>query len=382
MADLPLQPTNPTTDADDGAPQDGIGLCLSGGGYRAMLFHVGTLWRLHEAGLLEKVARISSVSGGSITSAALAIAWPDIVANPAREVFVARFVDKVRALAGHTVDVGAVLGGLLLPGSVSDRVAGAYRRYICGHATLQDLPDAPRFIFNATSIQTGALWRFSKPYMGDWRVGRIVSPTLDLATAVAASSAFPPVLSPVTIDLAADQVWDAGGADVTDPGFKKQAVLGDGGIYDNLGLETVWKRYNTVLVSDAGAKVAPDADPHGDWGRGSMRIFDLVDNQVRSLRKRQLIGSYLASEGSAEHRLGAYWSIRSLASDFAGADPALAAPAAKTQELAAVATRLAAMDGVLQERLINWGYAVCGAAIRTHVDPGLAKGHYPYASGV
>jgi NTE family protein len=29
-----------------------MGLCLSGGGYRAMLFHTGSVWRLYEAGLL------------------------------------------------------------------------------------------------------------------------------------------------------------------------------------------------------------------------------------------------------------------------------------------------------------------------------------------
>jgi len=47
-------------------PQDGIALCLSGGGYRAMLFHLGALWRLNEAGCLPKLARVSNVSGGSI----------------------------------------------------------------------------------------------------------------------------------------------------------------------------------------------------------------------------------------------------------------------------------------------------------------------------
>ena len=157
MADPPLQLANPTTQPSEERLEDGIGLCLSGGGYRAMLFHVGSLWRLHEAGLLGQVARISSVSGGSITSAALAVAWTDLQADKSRETFVMRFVDRVRALAGHTVDVGAVLGGVLLPGSVADRVARAYRSYICGHATLQDLPDRPRFVFNATSVQTGAL---------------------------------------------------------------------------------------------------------------------------------------------------------------------------------------------------------------------------------
>jgi NTE family protein len=49
-------------------PEEGIALCLSGGGYRAMLFHLGALWRLNELGYLPTLARISSVSGGSITA--------------------------------------------------------------------------------------------------------------------------------------------------------------------------------------------------------------------------------------------------------------------------------------------------------------------------
>ena len=58
--------TNP---GDENAPPpSGIALCLSGGGYRAMVFHLGALWRLNELGFLPKLARVSSVSGGSITA--------------------------------------------------------------------------------------------------------------------------------------------------------------------------------------------------------------------------------------------------------------------------------------------------------------------------
>ena len=77
MGSVPLQTerTMPEHDRNDSRIEDGIALCLSGGGYRAMVFHVGALWRLNEAGLLRKLNRISSVSGGSITSAALALHW-------------------------------------------------------------------------------------------------------------------------------------------------------------------------------------------------------------------------------------------------------------------------------------------------------------------
>ncbi|HEX5676140.1 MAG TPA: patatin-like phospholipase family protein, partial [Azonexus sp.] len=52
-----------------------IGLALSGGGFRATLFGLGTLWRLNEAGLLGNLTRITSVSGGSILAGILAHRW-------------------------------------------------------------------------------------------------------------------------------------------------------------------------------------------------------------------------------------------------------------------------------------------------------------------
>ena len=58
--------------------EDGVGLALSGGGFRATLFHAGVLWRLNELGWLPRVDRISSVSGGSIAAAVLAKAWPSL----------------------------------------------------------------------------------------------------------------------------------------------------------------------------------------------------------------------------------------------------------------------------------------------------------------
>src|SRR6266852_8666340 len=49
-----------------------IGLALSGGGFRATLFHLGAIRRLHELGILPKLTTISSVSGGSILNGFLA----------------------------------------------------------------------------------------------------------------------------------------------------------------------------------------------------------------------------------------------------------------------------------------------------------------------
>jgi NTE family protein len=372
MPNLPSEPKSSSAPvsvvgpASDRGPAPGIALCLSGGGYRAMVFHVGALWRLNEAGLLDKIDRISSVSGGSITAGVLGMNWSELGFDSSGVAmrFHEQVVAPIRRLAGTTIDVCAIFAGILIPWvSIGDRVAGSYRKYLFGRKTLQDLPDKPRFVINATNAQSGALWRFMKPYMRDYRVGEVRRPTISLATAVAASSAFPPVLSPVQLKLRSDQFTPNSGVDLQREPFTSRVVLADGGVYDNLGLETAWKRFQTVLVSDAGAKMAAEGRPKGDWARQSLRVLDIIDNQVRSLRKRQLIDSYTSGQ-----RQGAYWGISTDITNYPIAD-VLPCPIDRTMELATVPTRLKRLDSVLQERLINWGYAVTDAALRAHLVP-------------
>jgi NTE family protein len=97
--------------------------------------------------------------------------------------------------------------------------------------------------------------------MRDHRVGEVKAPTIALARAVAASSAFPPVLSPCEIRLENDDFTAGSGTDLQRPPFTTRVVLTDGGVYDNLGLETAWKRYQTILVSDAGGKLKAGGNP-------------------------------------------------------------------------------------------------------------------------
>lgn len=105
----------------------------------------------------------------------------------------------------------------------------------------------------------------------------------------------------------------------------------------------------------------------------SLRVLDLIDNQVRSLRKRQVIDSYVRKE-----RKGAYRGIRTDIARY-GLANALPCPVSRTTEFANVPTRLKRLEPDLQERLINWGYAVCDAALRKHVDATLpAPPGFPY----
>jgi NTE family protein len=357
----------------------GAGLCLSGGGYRAMVFHIGALWRLYEAGLLNKLKRISSVSGGSISAAVLGLRWKELSFDPAKiaQDFVPKVVAPIRGLAGETLDAEAIILGLVLPGRISDRVASAYDEHLFGGATLQDLPDEPRFVINATNLQSGVLWRFSRPYVRDYRVGEIKNATIPLAKAVAASSAFPPVLSPAELRVEPADFTPGSGLDLQRPPFTSKVMLTDGGVYDNLGLETVWKSYETVLVSDGGAKLEAEEEPKTDWPRHAYRVLNVIDNQVRALRKRQTIDAFQAGL-----RKGAYWGIGTDIGDYELND-ALDCPFERTLELAKTPTRLKRMDEALQERLINWGYAVCDAALRKHVDPAIEKPKgFPYPRGI
>jgi NTE family protein len=155
------------------------------------------------------------------------------------------------------------------------------------------------------------------------------------------------------------------GADLNRPPFTTQAVLSDGGVYDNLGLETV-KRFKTLLVSDAGQKIASEESPHHDWPRHALRVLDTIDNQVRSLRKRQLIDAYKRGDHT-----GTFWGIRTNFADYKLATDPLKCLTRNPMPLAEVPTRLEKMERDQQNRLMNWGYAVCDAALRAHIDAAL-----------
>jgi NTE family protein len=178
----------------------------------------------------------------------------------------------------------------------------------------------------------------------------------------------------VELDLNECDYVPNSGTGLQEPPFTTRVVLTDGGVYDNLGLETAWKRYQIVLVSDAGGVYAAEPDPEPEWFNHTRRVFDLIDNQVRSLRKRQVINSYQRSA-----RMGAYWGIWTDIANYQ-VSQSLPCTTASTSKLASAPTRLKAMDEKLQNRLMNWGYAVSDAAMRKHVTAGSrrqGRHHYP-----
>ena len=340
-----------------------------------MLFHIGSLWRLNEVGLLTSADRISSVSGGAITAGWLALLWARQGWGPSgipEGEFRDLFAGGLRHLASCLVDIPSVLRGFAPWHNVGQEVARLYNRLLFQGATLQAIPDHPRFVFNASNLQTGALWRFSKPYMGDWKVGRIFNPTEELAVAVAASSAFPPFLSPIELKLSASQYKLDGTEKFHREPFNTRPVLSDGGVYDNLGLEPVLKRYTTVLVSDGGMPFQEQEAPSRVWPWQLKRVLDCIDNQVRSLRKRDLMENFRSGQ-----RAGTYWGIGTPLHCYPNAG-GLNCSVETTRQLACIPTRLARMNSQLQQELINWGYASCTASLASYFPQQDVPASWPF----
>lgn len=344
-----------------GKLQDGIGLCLSGGGYRAMIYHAGALTRLNEFGLLPLLQEVASVSGGSLSAATLACAWPRLRfdARGFAENFAEEVCQPIRRFAKVPVDLRAVLTGFLPWRSAADVVERAYREHLLGNATLQDLPDCPRFTFMATNLQTGSGWRFGKAYAADYRVGQIEKPVISLARVAAASSAFPPFLSPVRIKLGDNVVKPTPGADLHRAPFTTEAVLTDGGVYDNLGLERVWKRCKTVLVSNAGRTVPEVGKPTGRWIGQFFRTLSLIHQQAENSRRRILFGMH-----NLNQRNVVYWDIATPISAY-GVPDALSVSSDETVFAANLRTRLNPLSDDEIGLLLRAGYAGADAALRS-----------------
>jgi NTE family protein len=376
---------NGAATSDVVARRSGMGLALSGGGFRATLFAIGSLWRLNELGWLPRLTRITSVSGGSIASAYLAIRWRELTfdSNGVATNFKTVTVDPLRQFCAQTMDWKVILRGLLLPLSSVAEVARHWyeTRLFClpdgAPARLSDLPTAgagPEFLIYATGLQTGSSVRFTRDGVYDWKLGTIRRLDISVGAAVAASAAFPPFLSPLRLRTD-PTLWRPStrpGRLAQPNGIRGHLHLTDGGVYDNMGLEALWHSMQTVLVSDAGAPFEFRVSPWGNWISQLDRVRDILIDQTRALRKRVLVG-----ELSAGAYAGAYWGIGTRIANFELPD-SLCADSESTASLALVKTRLKALPEPLQCRLINWAYALTDTAIRRHVDPRVSKGSWPY----
>jgi NTE family protein len=244
-----------------------IALAVAGGGYRATLFSLGSLWRLNQFGLLQKLSKITSVFGGSILTGYIAMRWHDLIfdASGRAENFHDVIAEPIQKFCANGIDVKSVISGLFsFKDTIGDKIAKAYDKGLFKGAMIQTIPnDAPEFLFYGTNYQTGSSIGIQKKAIYDYKIGRYLNPDISIAKTVGVSSAFPPVLSPVTFRTDPGEWEKIKGEGLSeyfdDVRLRKTLILADGGLYDNLGLEAVWKRVGIYMASSFRAK------KNGQW---------------------------------------------------------------------------------------------------------------------
>jgi NTE family protein len=345
--------------------RSGVALCLSGGGYRAALFHLGALRRLNEVGLLARLDAISSVSGGSIISGHLAdriLPWPS--AGPVAD-WETRVAAPFRAFTSRNIRTAPLLARLqprnwLRSSTAVETLAQEYESRLTS-LTLSQLPDHPDFVFCATDMSFGVNWIFEHSGIGDYMAGFLrPAPAWPVARAVAASSCFPPVFDPLPVGLAPGELHNGKASGPARDALVQNLTLTDGGVYDNMGLEPVWKRSAVVLVSDGGAVFDYQADPN-PFAR-LLRYTAIVGNQARAIRKRWLIANFLSGDLS-----GAYWGIGSTTEHYEGGTAPGYSEALVDGVIAPIRTDLDAFSFAEAAVLENHGYLLAEAAVARHV---------------
>lgn len=259
-----------------------IGIALSGGGIRALIFHLGVLKRLADENLLEDIKHISTVSGGSLCVGLIYkfnnYSWPS--STNYRE----KVLPKIRNLL-TTVNLETYLLFYSLFSNRIFRARGKVLEYCLKNVwgidiNIDDLPKHPTWWINATCFETSVNWRFSQEYVGDYKFGKYYGNTkIRLSKALSASAAFPMLIGPTILK----PNW----------GKKTKIHLWDGGVYDNLGMEALYKPYDgliagvdTLLISDGGVKT--------EWRKRNIyrsfrQLLDIPVSQVRALRSRLFI---------------------------------------------------------------------------------------------
>lgn len=296
-----------------------------------------------------------------MAAAALALAYPKFKYDENGRVtnLEETFLAPILKQSQDSIDVASGFAGLNPFSSAAAESARSYDSNLTKGASLTDLPRRPTFVFNATSLLTGNAFRFRRDFVADWKVGQFTGLNLRLADVVAASAAFPPFLSPALIDLSTGKLVEESKGKLAIAPYTEKAVLTDGGVYDNLGTEAVWKRCRTVLVSNAGRPFGFETDPKENWLQQSLRVLDIAMDQSEDLRERILMHAFLT-----EARRGAMWGLNSGAEDDA-ARPPLLSPA-ELKAAREVSTRLWRMPRDTQALLLKAGYAHASVSIRKH----------------
>jgi NTE family protein len=300
---------NAETHADEVAD---LGLCLSGGGFRAAFYALGALRYLAESGRLGQLKVVSAVSGGSIAAAMMVDRWTafqaagggldaflETIDRPFRRVVTQKNLRNAwlrRALLHPFAGRGAALGHTLA-------------EHLYEHERVLDLPALPQVIFTSTDLGAGRAFRIARDFVGSYDHGYAepASPSLELGTSVAASAAFPGSMSVVSLETEGLGL----------PNAPSVLFLVDGGVYDNLGLEWFqgWSsarpgsaiRPGFIIAVDASGQLARTDQRFGSL-HSVFRDLSIQYTQTLNLRVRWLVDTLLTPSGAGFR--GAYVGIR------------------------------------------------------------------------
>jgi len=257
-----------------------VALALSGGGSRAIAFHLGCLRALKDAGILDKVEVISSVSGGSVV-AALYCSHPGDFASFERRtrellekgflvpalvtvvtttegiralvIFSALLIDRFLAflarLATFPFRAGTGRWRWLKASAIvrsASRTTILRRTFsrLFGQKLLSELrPDRPQLVVVACELRAKAAFYFTAKRLHCWRYGSASSDGVEVADAISASAAYPLMLPAIDRQM----VFEKNGRTRL-----RRISLTDGGVYDNLGLAPLWPDRDFSISMDVG----------------------------------------------------------------------------------------------------------------------------------
>lgn len=327
-----------------------VGLALSGGGFRASLFHLGVLARLAECDALRSVEVLSTVSGGSILGAHYYLALrhrlrtktdgelgPDVYLTVVREVmdqFCAgvRQNLRVRALSNLWANIKMLLTRTY---GRSNRMGELYEKYLYaavpdGHApgTLRRLrellihpllrrgaggaPDErdeefkPRFsnwrrkakvpilLLNATSLNSGHNWHFTASWMGEppGLTGQEVDMNaryrrLYYAQAPTEDLQNYPLGYAVAASAGVPALFDPLVLDGLYP--DRTVRLVDGGVHDNQGVAGLLDEgCNLILCSDASGQMDDQDSPASGVLSVFFRSNSILQDRLREAQYQDL----------------------------------------------------------------------------------------------
>ena len=320
--------------------RQGIALCLSGGGFRAALFHLGAVRRLYELGVLDSVRTIAATSGGTMLSAFLAHRcrewyghdltwdeWEHAIAAPFRKI-ASRNINTIPVLIGWLPWNWMNNAGL-------ESMADACERRDVTRQVTSELPEHPRFLFKAADLVSG----------GEFMFERGTAPSFRVAVAVAVASCYPGFFRPFTVPKPI------------------RIALVDGGVHDDRAIEPVWRTHERLLISDGGDVLRPQ------WGESILwslfRSAGVLWNQSQVVQKRWLISNFIAGQLH-----GAYWSIDSSPAHYEDdvTAPVGYSPALARDLIATIRTDYDAFSDAEAAVLENHGYLMAEAAARAHLD--------------